>query len=147
MKYYTDGFVRGKNPSPTGGGYTIVNEAGDLVCRKEILMHGFTCNEAEVLGIYECLKLCFFRDTISTDSMNSLSLIFSGRPKVRPDLNSILESCREMLLEKDINLIWERRNYNLAGRAFLLPEESRNENGDDIREAGQAGGIQVHRDS
>lgn len=116
MKYFTDGFLRGsKNPSPFGGGFTIVDEAGNLIERQEIIREGFTNNEAEILGILHALRICDSGDTISTDSMCCLSWANSGFSKVRPDLREILEECKILKFTKKVNLMWEGRDFNLAG--------------------------------
>src|SRR3990167_9505470 len=58
MKYYCDGFLLGNlNPSKKGGGYTIVDEIENIIHREVIKKENFTNNEAEILGIYEVLKL------------------------------------------------------------------------------------------
>ncbi len=43
---YTDGFLFESNPSPVGGGYTVVDRDGNLVEREQILKSDFTNNEA-----------------------------------------------------------------------------------------------------
>lgn len=114
MKYFTDGYTLGSNPSH-GGGYTIVDETGSLIESKVINKEGFTNNEAEILGIEKALELCKAGDTISTDSMNSLSWVFGGKSKARPDLNDRLHYLMLRMIELNINLCWERRDFNLAG--------------------------------
>ena len=69
MKYYTDGYMIGGNPSYTGGGYTIMREDNTLIERKEILKSPYTNNEAEITGILNALKYAKEGDSISTDSM------------------------------------------------------------------------------
>lgn len=115
MKYYTDGFMTGSNPSPIGGGYTIVDENNVLVHREVILQSGFTNNEAETRGIIHALRIANNNDTISTDSMCCLTWINSGKSKARPDLYEVLQEGRRLLKEKNINLMWEGREFNLAG--------------------------------
>jgi ribonuclease HI len=115
MKYYCDGYTLDWNPSKTGGGYSIVDEHGSLLEHKVINKEGFTNNEAEILGILGTLEMCEEGDQVSTDSMCSLSWINKGSAKARPDLNPLLSKCKELLGEKRINLMWERRDFNLAG--------------------------------
>lgn len=116
MKYYSDGFLRGpKNPSNLGGGYTIVDENGNLIKRVEVEKVRFSNNEAEILGILETMKLANDKDAISTDSMCCLTWARAGRSKARPDLNEIMQECRNLLAIKRLNLMWEGREYNLAG--------------------------------
>lgn len=116
MKYYTDGWMKGsKNPSPYGGGYTIVDENRNLIRYIDIEQVGFTNNEAEILGILEALKICSHGDTVSTDSMCCLTWARAGFSKVRKDLYPVLQECKTLLNEKKVNLMWEGRDYNLAG--------------------------------
>lgn len=116
MKYYTDGWMKGsKNPSPYGGGWTIMKEDGELIRFIDIKKPNFTNNEAEVKGIIEALNIAEKNDCISTDSMCCLTWINSGKSKARPDLNEILKEGKRILKEKNINLMWEAREFNLAG--------------------------------
>lgn len=115
MKYYTDGFVDGSNPSAKGGGYTILDENNKMIRQDYVEKVGFTNNEGEILGIYNALLSCEVGDTISTDSMCCLSWVGNGKSKARPDLNNILRECRELREEKKVNLMWEGRDFNLAG--------------------------------
>lgn len=114
-KYYCDGFVIGQNPSPYGGGYTIVDEDNNLIRHEHVKKINFTNNEGEILGILNALRLAQQGDSISTDSMCCLSWANSGRSKARPDLNIYLTEVKTLLREKSLNLMWEGRNYNLAG--------------------------------
>lgn len=125
-KYYTDGFCFESNPSKTGGGYTIVDENNKLIVNHKILKEGFTNNESELLGVYNTLLLSQSKDVISTDSKNTILWIESmkgvhenGKPKKkkrsRKDLDSIKLECYRLLISKEISLIWEPREMNLAG--------------------------------
>lgn len=115
MKYYCDGFQFRGNPSPFGGGYTIVDENNEIVTREVIKQSGFTNNEAEIMGIKATLDLANNGDTVSTDSMCCLTWVNGGKSKARPDLNSTLRECLELRNKKNINLMWESRGFNLAG--------------------------------
>lgn len=116
VKYYSDGFLRGKkNPSPIGGGYTVVDENKNLIKREEFERAGFTNNEGEILGILEAAKIADIGDCISTDSMCCLAWANVGRSKARPDLNPVLMETAALIADKHINLMWERRDFNLAG--------------------------------
>ena len=57
MKYYSDGFTNGSNPSKTGGGYSIVDENNTLLVLEKIEKKGFTNNEAELLGLFLALTI------------------------------------------------------------------------------------------
>lgn len=116
MKYFTDGFIIArKNPSPYGGGYTIVDQYNNLIKREQFDGIEMSSNKAEILGIVEALRLASNFDIISTDSMCCISWVFMGKSKARPDLNYLLEEARGLWDRKNINLCWERRNFNLAG--------------------------------
>ena len=118
MKYFTDGFTLEKNPSPRGGGYTIFNEKNELLKTQNIDKSGMTNNEAEILGVFECLKLyCKEGDIISTDSMNTIAWVRTKKlgKVARQDLLDIIIKCKKMIEDKKVNLIWEGREYNLAG--------------------------------
>lgn len=125
MKYYTDGFMIGKNPSTLGGGYTIVDEDNNLIRREVIERIGYTNNEAELKGVLETLKICKEEDQVSTDSMCILSWVHAGRSKVRPDLNQMMAEAQELKLRKNVNLMWERRDFNLAGRLNETQQKKR----------------------
>jgi len=115
MKYYIDGFVDGSNPSDRGGGYSIVNENGELVEIEYVEKKGFTNNEAEVLGLYNALCYAESGDIISTDSQNNLYWLCGGKSKSRPDLNDILSKSKDLLKNSNVTIVWEPRDYNLAG--------------------------------
>lgn len=115
MKYYTDGFMEKCNPSPTGGGYTITNDMGVVICRDVIKKQWLTNNEAETMGIFKAIELASPMDIISTDSKICLTWAKYGWSKARPDLNDVLGVCRKLIKEKNLVLIWERRDKNLAG--------------------------------
>lgn len=125
MKYYTDGWMMGsKNPSPYGGGFTITDEKGVLLEESTVKKTGFTNNEAEILGIQAALQYAEKGDTVSTDSMCCLTWVNTGKSKARPDLKELLAKCKQLKEEKEINLCWEAREFNLAG---IYNEEHRNE--------------------
>ena len=115
-KYYTDGWLKGsRNPSPYGGGYTVVDENNNLIVREDIKSSNFTNNEAEIRGILFALEYAEKKDIISTDSMCCLTWVNTGTSKARPDLNHLLFRCKELKFSKFINLMWEGRDFNLAG--------------------------------
>lgn len=115
-KYYTDGYTILKNPSDIGGGYTIFKN-DTLLLTKEILSPHFTNNEGELLGIYNTLIIANNKDIVSTDSHVSISWI-NGKIKkksARHDLDYMKIMCKELIKRKNIKLIWEEREKNLAG--------------------------------
>lgn len=114
MKYYTDGYTTGGNPS-NGGGFTVVDESGHLLTTEVINKEGFTNNEAELLGIEWAVENAQHGDTISTDSMCMLSWIHSGKSKARRDLQPIMRRIGLLVMDRNLNLCWEGRDFNLAG--------------------------------
>ena len=127
MKYYTDGFLFLSNPSPIGGGYTIIDENNNLISNERVMKKGLTNNEAELLGVYNALKLAEVGDTISTDSQIILGWINNGeyikknyprkesKKARRVDLDPIRIESYDLMISKKIKLIWEEREKNLAG--------------------------------
>ena len=123
MKYYCDGWMMGsKNPSPYGGGFTVVDEDKVLIVREDIFKEVFTNNEAEIRGIKFALEYAEEGDSVSTDSLCCLSWVRKGRSKARPDLYVLLDQCNDLFNQKKINLLWEAREFNLAG---IFNEENR----------------------
>lgn len=118
MTYYIDGYTIWSNPSETGGGYTIFDSNNNLIKTVEVLKEGFTNNEAELIAVNECAKLCEIGDTIITDSTNTIKWV-SKKPnlkkKKRRDLYSIKLETFELIANKNINLVWKPREENLAG--------------------------------
>lgn len=114
MKYYTDGWLMGSNPSH-GGGWTVIDENNKLIERGELRKMGFTNNEAEIRAIKFALEYAEEGDQISTDSMCCLSWVNKGKSKARPDLNELMTECKNIKEKKKINLMWEGRDFNLAG--------------------------------
>lgn len=117
MKYYIDGYTTEGNPSPIGGGFSIVDKYGTLLIRFPVKKKGFTNNEAELLGLSFCLKHhCERGDTISTDSMNTIHWVKRGKSKkARPDLNPVISEVKRLVDSLGIFLVWESREKNLAG--------------------------------
>lgn len=124
MKYYSDGFLTGKNPSVVGGGFTIVNENNTLIKRITVTRPNFTNNEAELLGCLEALTIAEDGDVVSTDSMNTIRWIIGADKmhdkRARKDLDPLKKRALYFLQSKKIELIWEPRDMNLAG---ILNEE------------------------
>jgi ribonuclease HI len=116
MNYYTDGFVIGHNPSDIGGGYTITDDRGLVIKQEHVYKKRFTNNEGEMLGVIETLRLAKKGDSISTDSMCILSWVNKGSSKARPDFNPQLKEAKKLKDEKGVNLMWEGRDFNLAGQ-------------------------------
>ena len=115
MIYYTDGYTLLKNPSPTGGGYSIVKKGGKLLHHVKIKKFNFTNNEAELLGACHSIKIAKKGDTIVVDSRNSMLWIWSGKCPARSDLTPFAKEAHDVMVQKEVYLAWMPRELNLAG--------------------------------
>lgn len=111
--FHVDGFRNHRE-----AGFTIMDSAGNLI-KREVLdesMQRQTNNDAEVKGIIYCiLHLCEAGDEILSDSDCAIIWVKSGRSKARPDLFSILQQGRTVMLQKKLSLQWVSRWHNKAG--------------------------------
>lgn len=116
MKYYTDGYTLGRNPSNYGGGYSITDESGDVLRHSRILRDRFTNNDGEIFALKDCVEnFCEMFDEVSTDSSTILAWIKKGKSNSRKDLNPILKELKEKIESKFLDIYWEPREENLAG--------------------------------
>lgn len=115
MIYFVDGFTFQKNPSPIGGGFTVLDQAGNLIERCEVRRY-FTNNEGELLGIAYAVSKAEPGDEIRTDSQCAVAWVNNGRSKARPDLGELCAETRRVLENKGLELRWVRREDNLAGQ-------------------------------
>lgn len=93
----------------------MLNDYNQVVSEETIYKYGFTNNEGELLGVQKALEIAQERDVVSTDSKVVMSWVRSGNPKARPDLKYISQQCKRLVVQKNIRLIWEGRENNLAG--------------------------------
>jgi hypothetical protein len=114
--YHVDGFTYGKNPSATGGGFTITDDSGAVIEIRKVLKAGFTSNEGELLGLEYACAICAVGDAIVTDSRNSIAWAKSGRPKARPDLGVLAFRAKQFISDKSLTVTWVPRHLNKAGR-------------------------------
>lgn len=113
---HADGFVMGKNPSPVGGGYTLVDGQGKLLLRREIRdLESFTNNDGELRGLVHALLIAKQNDIVVTDSKTVYWWVTKGRAKARPDLNPICRMGNRAMKDKKVEVRWVRREENLAG--------------------------------
>lgn len=124
MKIYSDGYTIGSNPSPIGGGYTVVDEFNRLLFtqKEEVTKYDkngkareYTNNEGELKA---CLKaLCFAQegDVVVVDSINTMAWIRAPFSKARPDLMPYAQKCGELMKQKNVYIQWEPRETNKAG--------------------------------
>jgi ribonuclease HI len=115
MIYFVDGFVLDKNPSPRGGGFTVVNERGELIVNHTILRPGFTNNDGELLAIGYAAFIAQPGDTIVTDSECAAAWVASGLPKKRRDLATKCQRIKSYVWKKQLTVRWQPRDENLAG--------------------------------
>ncbi len=137
MEIHSDGWTREGNPSPKGGGYTLIAVEYDeregiqtrVLKQEEFERPGFTSNEGEIRGLIAALELAQKDDMIVVDSMNSLWWLFRGKSSARPDLDTILISAKKLAQEKkaaiknmqsldnaEIVIEWRGRDENEAGK-------------------------------
>ena len=116
-RLYSDGYTIHKNPSDVGGGYVVMDEFEQILASVEVLKKGMTNNEAELLGVLKATELAMEGDTIITDSMNTLAWVLSPKRKIkaRPDLKPQADLAYYNIQTKNLKLIQEPRETNLAG--------------------------------
>jgi len=116
-KLYCDGYTVGNNPS-TIGGYVIADHRGkNIFSLEETDDNGaITNNEMELMGLFYACCIADNNYCISTDSKNNI--YWTKRPvsKVRPDLMPLAILIAGIIREKNLKLIWEKRDKNLAGK-------------------------------
>lgn len=113
-EYHSDGFMIGSNPSPKGGGVTVVGPDGPM--RRFIYKKGLTSNEAELRSVLFAAMLATSGSTIVTDSQNTCRWVASGRPKARPDLTVFAQNAKALIRGKGLTLQWRPRRENKAGQ-------------------------------
>lgn len=112
---FVDGFQFLRNPSPIGGGFTLVDSQGHLIDRKIFEKTGLTCNEAELLGIARAINVAPPGSVIATDSQVARRWVLRGNSRSRPDLRKVIRFARKMAKEKKMQVIYVPRGQNLAG--------------------------------
>jgi hypothetical protein len=115
MTYYVDGFVLDRNPSPRGGGFTVVNEHNKLIINHTIFKAGFTNNDGELLAIAYATYVAAPGDTIITDSQCAYYWSLKGETGPRRDLRHYARYVCRRLRTKSLQLQWHPRGVNLAG--------------------------------
>ncbi len=114
MVYHVDGFTIKSNPSKIGGGFTVVDEDGQLIHREEYRRY-FTNNEGELRAIYYAAEIAGRKDTIITDSRIARLWVIKGDSGGRPDLRHVAGQAQCWVQQKGLQLRWVRRENNLAG--------------------------------
>jgi len=112
---HSDGFQFHANPSPVGGGFTLVDSDGDVIERKTVLKVGMTNNEAELLGVVRAVELIESEGIVFTDSKVIARCVHRGRARSRPDLNEVISKCKEQIKKKKVEIKFVPRKENLAG--------------------------------
>jgi len=116
MILYADGFVLDKNPSPRGGGFTVVNGRNEHIITHTIMRPGFTNNEGELLAVAYAAHIAQPGDTIITDAQCMTHWCKAGACGARPDLSPIAAKVKTWIRDKRLLLLWEGRKDNLAGQ-------------------------------
>jgi ribonuclease HI len=112
--WHVDGFTLGPNPSPHGGGFTVIGPAGQLVV-SHTLYRPMTCNEAELLAVAFAVWRASSQDVIYTDSQTAFYWIRSGVCKSRPDLTTVARKTKHWIQTKSLTVTLVPRERNLAG--------------------------------
>jgi ribonuclease HI len=115
MRYDVDGFLIGRNPSPQGGGFTVIDEDHRLIAHHTFYKPNFTNNEAELWAMAAGVFAAAQNDIIRSDSQCIVSWVAGGRCKSRPDLQTLCDTCYHVIHQKNLCIFWIEREQNLAG--------------------------------
>ncbi len=108
MKIWADGFS-----NPKRCGYVVYDskEAPLIITFNEKK----TNNECEYEAVYAACRVCNIGDTISTDSQLVYNQIINGWKVNAEHLKEYIRLIKQLVKDKEINLIWEPRELNKAG--------------------------------
>jgi len=115
--FYCDGYQIDGNPG-TQGGATVVRLDDNKVYKSTYKRDKVTNNEVELDAAILAAVNAKKGDTIITDS--KLVVLYGTRDKTRakskfPELKFRGKKLSKLLKEKELNIIWEPRDNNLAG--------------------------------
>jgi ribonuclease HI len=128
--WHVDGFTLGRQPSPRGGGFTVVRGSGALVVHHtfHLTAHAalrqrfgidparwFTNNEAELWAVLYATWKAGPNDTIYTDSNTAWHWVRNGWCKARNDLDKLAYAAAQLIDVKDLTVVQIPRDENLAG--------------------------------
>lgn len=114
MKYYCDGFTRGTQRK-YGGGFCVMEDGGKLIAFEQVDTPGISSLEFELKAIQHAVNICDKNDQVSTDTLYLVSQLLRKKIKVIDDFTQELNKTANLIKEKNINLMWEGRRFNLAG--------------------------------
>ena len=114
LKLNTDGCSRG-NPGTAGFGGVVRDEVGEWVVGYYGRLKDCTGSEAEIWGIFRCLKAVFEQGqsmmNIETDSEVAVKMINDGVAPNSP-LRNLVDDCKELLRRINGNLTHTLREGN-----------------------------------
>jgi|SRR5579872_2765786 len=113
MTFDVDGWMIQSNPSPLGGGFTVISDTQTITHQMDY--PGFTNNHAEILALACGVHLAQPHDTIRTDSQIALAWVKRRNSPKRPDLNPIIRFIARYAEDKHLLLEWIPREHNRAG--------------------------------
>ena len=116
---YFDGYSNSRN-----AGFVVTDSIGNVISESGIGKK--TNNEAEYYGALKALELVDHNGTVYTDSkLVEGQVMFNWKVKAF-HLRSLVQGCRSLVKRKNVNLVWLRRNKNLAGivieQGMVIPE-------------------------
>lgn len=114
MKYYCDGYTRGTQKR-YGGGFCVMREDGELIAFEQMDIPGVSSLEFELKAIQHAVSICEHNDQVSTDTMFLVSQLLKRKIKIVDKFTEDLQKTAMLIKEKNINLMWEGRRFNLAG--------------------------------
>ena len=111
--YYTDG--SGWNGEKSE--YVVTDETGHIITRRT-LPEERTNNEMEYDGVIYALQLAKDGDTIYSDSQLVVNQLTKNWKVKARNLISRYNYAKELFSNKNVKLLWIRREKNLAGKIF-----------------------------
>jgi len=111
--YYTDG--SGFNGEVSR--YAVTNDTGHVVTTG-IIPEERTSNEMEYEGVISALQIAKDGDTIYSDSQLVINQLTKKWKVKARNLISRYNYAKELYFNKNVKLLWIRRDKNLAGKIF-----------------------------
>ncbi len=94
----------------------IVSDLNRIVSYQSYPPNKYTSNTCEYLAMLEALELSSNFSVIYSDSQLVVNQITNNWKCNYPHLKVILEKCKSILREKDVDIFWISRNKNIAGK-------------------------------
>lgn len=105
---YFDGYSNSR-----GAGFVVTDHTGTLISESSIGKK--TNNEAEYYGALKALEMIEPKGRVYTDSKLVEGQVMHNWKVKAFHLRSLVQGCKSLVKRKNIELIWIRRNKNLAG--------------------------------